>query len=90
MSNIFTFKFYEDANDTYNYEKGAYATFNFSWNDQNKELEISARKGTFPGMLQKRIFNIVIVGENKGTGVDAALQVDKIVKYDGKAVKIKL
>jgi len=85
-----TFKFYEDANDTYDYEKGAYATFNFSWNDQNKELEISARKGTFPGMLQKRIFNIVFVGEDKGTGLEAALQVDKIVKYDGKAVKIKL
>lgn len=85
-----TFKFYEDANDTYNYEKGAFATFNFSWDDKNKELEISARKGTFPGMLQKRIFNVVVVNENKGTGLDAAIRVDKVVAYDGKTVKVKL
>jgi len=85
-----TFKFYEDANDTYNYEKGACSTFSFSWNNKARELEISARKGSFPGMLQKRIFNIVVVKENKGTGVEESAQIDKVLHYNGKAVKVKL
>jgi len=85
-----TFKFYEDANDTYNYEKGAWSTFSFSWNNKARELDISARKGSFPGMLQKRIFNIVVVKENNGTGVEQSAQLDKVLQYDGKAVKVKL
>ncbi|MBC7890302.1 MAG: glycoside hydrolase family 31 protein [Ferruginibacter sp.] len=85
-----TFTLYEDANDTYNYEKGESATFSFNWNDKKKELFISARKGSFPGMLQSRTFNIVIVQENKGTGVDAPVKFDKTVQYDGKAITVKM
>lgn len=85
-----TFTLYEDANDDYNYEKGEYATFMFNWNDVNKTLSISARKGSFPGMLQKRIFNVVIVKENKGTGEEETLQADKIAQYNGKVMSVKL
>ena len=85
-----SFTLYEDANDTYNYEKGEYATFTFNWNDKNKELSISARKGSFPGMLQKRIFNVVVATENNGIGVDETTKFDKVVKYDGKEVKAKI
>ncbi len=84
------FKFYEDGNDTYNYEKGAYATFNFTWNDTDKELTISARKGSFPGMLQSRIFNVVVVKENNGTGETQTANFDKVIHYDGKEIKVKL
>jgi len=41
-------------------------------------------------MLQKRIFNIVVVKENNGTGVEQSAQLDKVLQYDGKAVKVKL
>ncbi len=34
-----SFTLYEDANDTYNYEKGEYATFTFNWNDASKSLK---------------------------------------------------
>ncbi|MEP7106752.1 MAG: DUF5110 domain-containing protein [Ferruginibacter sp.] len=81
-----TFSFYEDANDGYNYEKGEYATFNFSWNDKKRKLVISARKGSFPGMLNKRTFNIVIVDENKATGVEETLKADRVLQYFGKSV----
>jgi alpha-D-xyloside xylohydrolase len=84
-----TFKFYEDANDNYNYEKGEYATFNFTWNDANKQLNISARKGSFPGMLQKRIFNIVVVSDTHGIGVNEE-KADKIIKYSGKSIAVKI
>ena len=85
-----SFTLYEDANDTYNYEKGEHATFMFNWNDANKLLSISARKGSFPGMLQKRVFNVVVVNENKGNDVDVTMQPDKTIRYDGKAISVKL
>ena len=85
-----SFTLYEDANDTYNYEKGEYATFTFSWNDKSKMLNISPRKGSFPGMLEKRIFNVVMVGEGKGIGEEESAQADKVVRYDGKAVSVKM
>ena len=84
------FTLYEDAGNTYDYEKGAYAIFTFNWNDKTKSLHISERRGSFPGMLQKRIFNVVIAGENKATGVEETTQPDKIVHYDGKATTVKL
>ena len=60
------FVLYEDENDNYNYEKGVYATITFDWDDKKKTLTISDRKGSFPGMLENRKFNIVIVGSSKG------------------------
>ena len=82
------FTLYEDENDNYNYEKGAYSTIQFSWNDKKKTLTIADRKGSFPGMINERRFNIVFVGKNKGTGNDAIEKFDKVVNYSGKKVVI--
>jgi alpha-D-xyloside xylohydrolase len=82
------FKLYEDENDTYNYEKGAYATISFLWNDQQKQLIISDTKGKFKGMLQKRKFNIVLVDAAHGNGINVSSKIDKSVEYNGKEVKI--
>jgi len=84
------FTLYEDENDNYNYEKGSYSIITFSWNDSKKVLTISDRKGSFPGMLKKRHFNIVRVAKNKGVGMDAIESIDKEVTYKGKKVKVKL
>ncbi len=84
------FNFYEDANDNYNYEHGEFSTFSFQWNDKMKELSISARKGNFPGMLQQRVFNIVLVKQNTAVGVDEAAHFNKVVKYDGTAIKLSI
>src|SRR5690606_11466764 len=46
------FTLYDDEKDNYNYEKGNYATVEFSWNDNDRELTIEKRKGTFEGMLK--------------------------------------
>jgi len=82
------FTLYEDENDNYNYEKGNYSTITFSWNDKQHTLTIGDRKGTFPGMLTDRKFNIVFVGKNKGTGAGLAEKSDKVVTYTGKKVAI--
>ena len=55
-----SFVLYEDEGDGYNYEKGAYSTITFSWNDKARQLTIGARKGDFPGQLKSRQFTIVL------------------------------
>jgi len=82
------FTIYEDENDDYNYEKGAYATIPLRWDDASRTLTIGERKGQFPGMLENRTFHVVFVQENHGVGVDAADEVDKVVQYSGKEVAV--
>lgn len=74
------FTLYEDEGDNYNYEKGVYATITFKWNNAKHQLEISDRKGKFPGMLETRNFNVVLVG-SKGQS--------KSVKYTGNRMAIQ-
>ncbi|HEX9975014.1 MAG TPA: TIM-barrel domain-containing protein [bacterium] len=78
-----SFVLYEDENDNYNYEKGSYATIAFHWDDAKHRLKINDRKGVFPGMLEKRTFNIVLVRQNHGTEIQITDKPDKIVFYQG-------
>ena len=64
-----SFTLYEDENDNYNYEKGAYATIPIQWDDAKHTLTIGERQGHFPGMLEHRKFHVVFVGENHGAGI---------------------
>jgi alpha-D-xyloside xylohydrolase len=84
------FVLYEDENDNYNYEKGIYSTITFSWDDAKKTLAISDRNGSFPGMLNERKFNVVLVGVNKGAGDNLSVQPDKQITYTGKKLSVKL
>jgi alpha-D-xyloside xylohydrolase len=82
------FTLYEDENDTYNYEKGAFATIPIRWDDAAKKLTIGDRSGKFPGMLEKRTFRVVFVGSNHGAGIAATSQPDKVVEYSGSQVTV--
>ncbi len=55
-----TFLLYEDEGDSYRYEKGAYATILFQWNNATSTLTIGAQQGSYPGMLKKRQFIITL------------------------------
>jgi alpha-D-xyloside xylohydrolase len=79
---------YEDENDTYNYEKGVYATIPIHWNDAKQILTIGGRKGSFPGMPTDRVFNVVVVRENHGVGVEPEGAADKTVRYSGTPVSV--
>jgi alpha-D-xyloside xylohydrolase len=83
-----SFTLYEDENDTYNYEKGVYATIPFSWDDAAHTLTIGDRAGAFPGMLEKRTFHIVFVTNNHGTGGALTDNADKTVQYSGKKITV--
>ncbi|SDS67750.1 alpha-D-xyloside xylohydrolase [Mucilaginibacter mallensis] len=84
------FEYYEDENDNYNYEKGASATFKFSWNDKTHQLTISDTKGNFNGMIKKHTFNVVLVNDGHGVNTDAEAKADKVIIYTGKAVTVKI
>ena len=86
------FTLYEDENTNYNYEKGAYSTIKFNYDDAKKKLTISERKGEFPGMLKSRTFNVILHTPGMTT---ATLNPDdtsnaKVVRYTGKKVTVKL
>jgi alpha-D-xyloside xylohydrolase len=84
------FTLYEDENDNYNYEKGAYSTIEFHWDDARRQLGIDARKGTFPGMLKARTFHVVIVGKGHGAGVEVTENPDKVISYQGERQIVQL
>jgi alpha-D-xyloside xylohydrolase len=75
------FSLYEDENDNYNYEKGAYSTITFTWNDASKTLTINNRKGSFPGMITARKFNVTAILNNVKT--------NKTVNYNGKKAVVR-
>jgi alpha-D-xyloside xylohydrolase len=80
------FTLYEDENDNYDYEKGIYSTIKFKWNDATKTLIIGKRSGNFPGMIKNRTFNIIIISQNCGTGIEISRKITKVVKYSGQKV----
>jgi alpha-D-xyloside xylohydrolase len=83
------FTLYEDEGVNYNYEKGKYATIEFSYDDATSTLTISDRKGEFDGMLKSRTFNVVKVSKDKAVAYDKNTK-GVTVNYDGKAQKLTI
>jgi alpha-D-xyloside xylohydrolase len=84
------FKYYEDENDNYNYEKGASATFVITWNDKTHQLTISNTKGNFNNMIKKHTFNVVLVNGDHGADTGTVAKADKVITYTGKALTVKI
>ena len=85
-----SFTLYEDENDNYNYETGAYATIPITWNEATQILTIGQRQGSFPGMLSNRTFNIVWVSAGHGVGVALTTTADVSVPYSGQEMNISV
>ncbi|WP_029905186.1 TIM-barrel domain-containing protein [Prevotella sp. 10(H)] len=83
------FVLYEDENDNYNYEKGAFSVIKMKWDDKEKTLTIASRQGKFSGMLQKRNFKVTLL--NHGKSIQHSLgKPDKLIVYTGDEINIKL
>ena len=82
------FTFYEDEGDNYNYERGVYATIPVAWDEASQTLTIGKRAGNFPGMLKERTFRIVFVSTDHGVGVAPETNVDAVIRYTGKSIKV--
>jgi alpha-D-xyloside xylohydrolase len=82
------FTLYEDDGESYAYEKGGYTTIAFAWRDVSQTLTIEARAGSFPGMLQERTFNVILVGKGHGVGEKPVANADRVMRYDGEQVSV--
>ncbi len=83
------FMLYEDQGDNYNYEKGAFSQIPIRYDDAKHTVTIEARKGSFPGMLKKRTFNIVLVTPENGLGIEPAKPL-KTISYTGSETSCQL
>ena len=77
------FNLYEDEGVNYNYEKGAYSTIKFNYDESSKTLTIDDIKGEYTGMPKDRTFNIEWIAKGKKNTVSE-------VKYEGKKVTVKM
>ena len=85
-----SFTIYEDEATNYNYEKGMYALVPVTYNESAKTVTIEERKGSFSGMLKKRVFYINLISPGKPTPLDSGTGRDRKVVYEGKKLVIKM
>jgi alpha-D-xyloside xylohydrolase len=82
------FELYEDEGDGYAYEKSVFAVIPIQWSEAKRTLTIGARRGSFPGMLERRSFHVVFVGKDHGTGLEPPQQPDATIAYVGQPVTV--
>ena len=84
------FTLYEDEGVNYDYEKGAFSQIPMQWNEASRTLTIGKRQGSFPGMLESRTFQLVLVSQQKAAGFSFDPKPVQTVQYKGEAVSVKL
>ncbi len=81
------FNLYEDAGDSYAYEKGQYSIIPIRWDDHSSSIIIGARAGSFPGMSESRKFRVVLVAAGHGVGEDVTGSANTVISYNGKMIQ---
>jgi alpha-D-xyloside xylohydrolase len=81
-----SFDLYQDAGDTYDYEKGAHAIVPLRWSEVTKTLTIGERRGEYRGMPKDMEFHIVWVSPSHGVGETVEAKHDKVLRYEGKEI----
>ena len=84
------FNLYEDAGDSYDYQKGEHAVIPIHWDDSSSTLTLGARQGSYPGMHQHRSFRLVLVGDGHGAGPEVTNSPDVEIDYNGAELKKKV
>lgn len=77
-----TFDLYEDAGDSYDYERGAFSLIRLTWKQRVRQLIIAARSGTFPTQVPAREYRLVLVSDGR--------QITKTVHYTGTTLTVSL
>jgi alpha-D-xyloside xylohydrolase len=82
------FSLYEDDGVTNGYARGEFSRIPLSYDDKSGTVTIGDRVGQYKGMAAKRTFRIHFVKPGVATSesLDAT---DKVVGYEGKAIKVK-
>ena len=85
-----TFDLYEDAGDSYEYEKGEHSVIPIRWDDTSSSLSIGTRQSSFPGMIEHRKFRVVLVANGHGIGSDVTGTANAEINYEGKEVQMAI
>jgi alpha-D-xyloside xylohydrolase len=83
-----SFTIYEDEGTNYNYEKDQFASIDITYDDATRTVTLGKRQGEFPGMLEKRVFEIVWVDDRRG-GVGLTSKPQQVIDYEGEEIKLK-
>jgi alpha-D-xyloside xylohydrolase len=84
-----SYHFYEDAGEGWDYEKGKFSVIPITWDDKSRTLAIGDLRGGFPGMNANRVFKVVVVTPDQGTGLEPATKTTE-VRYNGRKVSLHL
>jgi alpha-D-xyloside xylohydrolase len=76
------FLLYEDAGDSYGYERGERAFVKMGWSEADAELVVQARQGSFDGMVKEREWRVVFVS--------ARGQEERVIRYSGAEVRLRM
>lgn len=85
-----SFNLYEDEGTNYNYEKGAFSVIPIKYNEATKTITVGDRKGSFNGMLSKRVFRFRSITPVEAKNLDLDAKSDREVVYEGKKLLIKI
>jgi alpha-D-xyloside xylohydrolase len=85
-----SFIFYEDQGTDMGYKSGLFAEIPLHWDDRRRLLRVGERKGSFPGMLNRRKFLVTLVSESQVHGTLDQRAPAQTVNYNGKAVVVQL
>ena len=84
------FSLYEDDGTSLGYQRGAFSRIPFRWDESSGVLTIGAREGKWPGMAERRQFNLRLVSSARPSALDSDRKADATVQYDGAQQQVKL
>ena len=82
------FELYEDDGTSNAYRKGAWTRIPIAWNEANGTLTIGDRRGSYPGMLENRVFNIRWISGPNRNAANFEVRPDQTVRYSGQALEV--
>jgi len=83
------FELYQDAGDSYDYERGAHSVIPLHWSQATRTFTIGDREGSYSGMPAKIQINIVWVSAGHGSGIGPVANPDRTVEYTGTAISVQ-
>jgi len=83
------FELYQDAGDSYDYEKGARSVIPLHWSQATRTLTIGDRVGRYSEMPAKIQISVAWVSDGHGSGFAPVANPDKTVEYTGKAISLQ-
>lgn len=84
------FVLYADQGTTFDYEKGAFSQISIHWEDRTSTLTIGKRSGTYPGMLDRRTFQVVLVSKTHPVAFTPTTPILKSIRYAGSELRVRL